>query len=344
MEKACKFFIAMFICIMSPRCKSAHATDALFPGQALSGNKTLLSKNGAFQLGFNCLSPPCSEFIFGIWYVNSSTCKPLLVWAIPGMELRFGVCDINKNTYLTLDPWKSTFSLSYGNLQLTSLPYNSNIMWSSATGMKDISSSAVAVLLDNGNLVIRDQVNSSVLFWQSFDNLGDTLLPGGWLRPNGQLMYSAKSNVSASISSSLSRNANQPKEFTILRNVDCSTANRIHYSGTFPSWMDFHEDEYSLLLSSNSDLYVRLDSDGTLSAAKLEGCGTLLWSSLDSWQEISYSVQEKSHSKLVLFSIKSKLVLTAKAIGAQPPASTSVDAHIDIIFTRFKCAPWRTIP
>ncbi|KAM0907894.1 hypothetical protein ACQ4PT_015822 [Festuca glaucescens] len=74
------------------------------------------------------------------------------------------------------------------------------------------------------------------------------------------------------------------------------------------SWIDFLEDEDSLFLSKNSDIYVRLDSDGTLSAAKLGGCGTLLWSARHSWQQNSDSMKQKSHSKI------KTLVLTTIAI------------------------------
>uniref|UniRef100_A0A8R7UGF5 non-specific serine/threonine protein kinase n=1 Tax=Triticum urartu TaxID=4572 RepID=A0A8R7UGF5_TRIUA len=44
-----------------------------------------------------------------------------------------------------------------------------------------MSTPAPAILLDNGNLVVRDQLNISMVFWQSFDNPVGTLLPGGWL-------------------------------------------------------------------------------------------------------------------------------------------------------------------
>uniref|UniRef100_A0ACD5VLU1 Uncharacterized protein n=1 Tax=Avena sativa TaxID=4498 RepID=A0ACD5VLU1_AVESA len=280
MEKACKFFLAMFICILSERCNSADATDALFPGQVLSGNDTLISKNGAFQLGFNCIYPPCSVWTpLGIWYVGASTCKPLLVW-------EFGVPHQS-------DPWTSFFSVSQRGNNLTLLsPY-------------------YTVILDNGNLVVRDQLNSSLSSWQSFNNLGDILLPGGWLGLNGPQMLSSESNGSCVTSSYMVRNKDQPQGFTIFQSIACYTDTRLHYSGTFPSWMGFLEDEDTLFLSNNSDLYVRLDSDGTLSAGKLGGCGTLLWSAprSDSSQEESYSMQHKSHSRIEI------IALTTTAIG-----------------------------
>lgn len=40
----------------------------------------------------------------------------------------------------------------------------------------------VAILLDTGNFVVRDEVNPSMIIWQSFDYPSDALLPGAWLR------------------------------------------------------------------------------------------------------------------------------------------------------------------
>ncbi|XP_048546846.1 G-type lectin S-receptor-like serine/threonine-protein kinase At2g19130 [Triticum urartu] len=69
--------------------------------------------------------------------------------------------------------------------------------------------------------------------------------------------------------------------------------------------MDIHEDEDSLFLPKNSHFYVRLYSDGTVTVAKLWGCGTVLWSAQDSRhenseckQQILDSKQEKSYSKI----------------------------------------------
>lgn len=86
--------------------KFAHATDTLLPGQSLSGNQTLLSKYGAFKLGFNCRFPPCYlDSKFGIWYMNSSSCSPLLVWA-PAAD------------FSVFDPSSWSFGFSQGGLEL----------------------------------------------------------------------------------------------------------------------------------------------------------------------------------------------------------------------------------
>ncbi|CAB4289214.1 unnamed protein product [Prunus armeniaca] len=50
--------------------------------------------------------------------------------------------------------------------------------------MVTVSHSTVAMLLDNGNFVITDAFNSSVVIWQSFDHPTDTWLPGGKLGHN----------------------------------------------------------------------------------------------------------------------------------------------------------------
>lgn len=54
------------------------------------------------------------------------------------------------------------------------------ILWSSNSTARE-SAASVAILLDTGNFVVRDEVNPSMIMWQSFDYPSDTLLPGAWL-------------------------------------------------------------------------------------------------------------------------------------------------------------------
>ncbi|WVZ66069.1 hypothetical protein U9M48_015343 [Paspalum notatum var. saurae] len=63
-------------------------------------------------------------------------------------------------------------------------------LWSSSVAGDDDGpappmSAAAAVLLGNGNFVVRDQANSSRILWQSFDCPGDTLLAGTTLGLDG---------------------------------------------------------------------------------------------------------------------------------------------------------------
>ncbi|KAI4974371.1 hypothetical protein ZWY2020_047651 [Hordeum vulgare] len=294
MKKACEpmpstssfpaVILSFIIIAVCSRSRFVHATDTLLQGQSLHGNSTLLSKNGAFELGFGCLSPPCSEFTFGIWYVNTSTCSPLLVWS-PQLE-----------GYHISDPESLVLSLSYVYLYLTS--DHDVIIWSSVTKERPSgSTSVVTVLLDNGDLVIRDQVNNSLLFWHSFEQPTDTLLPGTRL---GFLGNTAIKNVSCVIHSLLQGNTSQTRGFTVSisynRLFDSNSDFYTVYSGTFPSWLDIHEDGDSLFLSNNSHLYVRLHSDGTVTAAKLWGCGTVSWSARDSRQQLPDCTEKKLES------------------------------------------------
>jgi hypothetical protein len=51
-----------------------------------------------------------------------------------------------------------------------------SMVWSSRAGIT--TKNTTAVLLDNGNLVLRDTSNSSIVLWQSFDYPTDILAPG----------------------------------------------------------------------------------------------------------------------------------------------------------------------
>ena len=78
-------------------------------------------------------------------------------------------------------------SSSDGNLELVGLSPSSatpGVLWSSNLSSSSVSSSPgsnVAVMRDNGNLVLLDGGNSSNVLWQSFDHPTDTLVTEAWL-------------------------------------------------------------------------------------------------------------------------------------------------------------------
>lgn len=79
------------------------------------------------------------------------------------------------------DPSSSSLSiLNNGNIILS----NSNLTVWSTNSTNRASSPMVAVLLDTGNLVIRQQSNASSVLWQSFDDITDTWLPGNKISLN----------------------------------------------------------------------------------------------------------------------------------------------------------------
>ncbi|KAK4401000.1 G-type lectin S-receptor-like serine/threonine-protein kinase [Sesamum angolense] len=65
-----------------------------------------------------------------------------------------------------------------GNLVLMS--HDSDAVWSTNL-MSTLPETVEAVLLDSGNLILRDGLSPSTVFWQSFDHPTDTWLPGASL-------------------------------------------------------------------------------------------------------------------------------------------------------------------
>ncbi|KAG1347233.1 putative G-type lectin S-receptor-like serine/threonine-protein kinase [Cocos nucifera] len=133
-------------------------------GQSVSGNRTIVSKGGNFELGF--FTPGNSRnYYIGIWYKT-----------IPGQTV-FWVA--NRATPIS-NTSSAVFKISEDG-KLVLLNGSKIPVWSS-NSTPSTSESTVAVLLDTGNLVIRNGSNTTI--WQSFDHPTDTWMPGGWLGVN----------------------------------------------------------------------------------------------------------------------------------------------------------------
>lgn len=137
---------------------------SLAQSQSITDGMTLVSKGGTFELGF--FSPGNSQKRYlGIWYKNIPT--QTVVWVANRLN------PINDTSgILTLN--------TTGNLVLSQ---NDTVVWSTTTRTtKKKPESPEALLLDSGNLVIRDKkddINNPELYlWESFDYPGDTFLPG----------------------------------------------------------------------------------------------------------------------------------------------------------------------
>ncbi|XP_020095464.1 G-type lectin S-receptor-like serine/threonine-protein kinase At2g19130 [Ananas comosus] len=138
-------------------------TDSLSLGQSLSGNQTLISKEGNFELGFFSPSTSNNNFYIGIWYKKLPT--KTIVWVA------------NRDAPI-FDTSSAELKISdQGNLVL--LNVSKSPIWSSSSTHSN-SNAATAVLLDSSNLILTNNVNSSIV-WQSFDHPADTWMPGGWL-------------------------------------------------------------------------------------------------------------------------------------------------------------------
>ncbi|KAJ7951163.1 S-receptor-like serine/threonine-protein kinase [Quillaja saponaria] len=121
----------------------------------IRGNKTILSENGTFQLGFFNISGKPNWYL-GIWY--SLIPSPTYVWVA------------NRDKPIT-NPTGSTLEI-IGTGQLAVKDSENSIIWQTtntetSTGMK---------LLESGNLVLL--TSEGTVSWQSFNHPTDTWLPG----------------------------------------------------------------------------------------------------------------------------------------------------------------------
>ncbi|KAM5585811.1 G-type lectin S-receptor-like serine/threonine-protein kinase [Rosa sericea] len=158
-------FILLCICFS----KLSSAADTLSSSQNVTDGNYLVSPGGVFQLGF--FSPGSSKSRYlGIWYKNIPV--QTVVWVA------------NRDTPINDSSGHLMINTTTGALVL--LNNNKTVFWSSNSTKQTQNISPVVQLLDNGNLILRDEkegANSESYLWQSFDYPSDTLLPGmklGW--------------------------------------------------------------------------------------------------------------------------------------------------------------------
>ncbi|KAL6642390.1 hypothetical protein ACP70R_020571 [Stipagrostis hirtigluma subsp. patula] len=171
--------------------------DTMAAGQALTIDDKLVSGNGRYALGFFEMgsnpSQNTTHWYLGMWFHSISKFTP--VWVA------------NRD-----NPFKNPNSLELqvshdGNLVVFNQPAET-VLWSTKANMRRINTTefhsknnTIAMLLDNGNLVLRNTSNSSDIFWQSFDHPTNTYFPGaktGWDKVTGlnRRLISWKNSVS----------------------------------------------------------------------------------------------------------------------------------------------------
>ncbi|XP_057859953.2 G-type lectin S-receptor-like serine/threonine-protein kinase At2g19130 [Cryptomeria japonica] len=135
---------------------TADGGDTLSLGASLTGNQTIISKNGTFELGF--FSPNgTSNWYIGIWY--GKVAEKTVVWVA------------NRETPAKKRPGVLKLS-TQGSLDLFDAEGAS--FWSVNVSDK----ASRAIILDSGNFVVLSSDNKSEIAWQSFDHPVDTWLPG----------------------------------------------------------------------------------------------------------------------------------------------------------------------
>ncbi|RDX87624.1 G-type lectin S-receptor-like serine/threonine-protein kinase, partial [Mucuna pruriens] len=160
----CLSLFILFFCLFSHN--SLAAFTSVSANQTLTGDQTLVSEGGIFELGF--FKPGnSSNYYIGIWYKRVS--MQTIVWVA------------NRDNPVSD---KNTAILTISRANLVLLDGSSNEVWSTnMTSPSPTSASLVALLLDNGNLVLRDRSNdASNPLWQSFDHPTDTFLPGSKIK------------------------------------------------------------------------------------------------------------------------------------------------------------------
>ncbi|XP_070678962.1 G-type lectin S-receptor-like serine/threonine-protein kinase SD1-29 [Malus domestica] len=151
------FFLIFFILLLSQH----HCAEVyeITPSQPFSQTQTLVSPSRIFELGFFSPNGSVNKYV-GIWHTNISPRK--VVW-VANRENPIAASDTLAN--LTIS--------SNGNLELVDGKQNS--LWS--TNISVPSNGSAAELLDNGNLVVKDDDVGADPLWQSFDYPSDTILP-----------------------------------------------------------------------------------------------------------------------------------------------------------------------
>ncbi|XP_019171725.1 PREDICTED: receptor-like serine/threonine-protein kinase SD1-8 isoform X2 [Ipomoea nil] len=152
----------------------ALAVDSITPTQPLAGNRTLVSSDGLFELGFFTPNGSGKSYV-GIWYKE--------------IEARTVVWVGNRDAPLTGSAGILKIGED-GNIHL--VDGGGNFIWSPSN--QSAAKNTVAQLLDSGNFVLRreDDENPENYLWQSFDYPTDTLLPGmklGWDSRTGLNRY-----------------------------------------------------------------------------------------------------------------------------------------------------------
>ncbi|RCV23747.1 hypothetical protein SETIT_5G030600v2 [Setaria italica] len=173
--------VAIAMALVAYCCTAGHpgageAADTVSARRPLRGNDTVVSAQGKFELGL--FSPGSSgRYYLGIWYKNVPV--QTAIWVgnresplsdVASAELR--VSSDSGNLELV---WRSQSSASPAVVWWTNL---------SSSSVASSPGSNIAVMRDNGNLVLLDGGNSSNVLWQSFDHPTDTLVPEGWLGEN----------------------------------------------------------------------------------------------------------------------------------------------------------------
>uniref|UniRef100_A0A0D9YFW1 non-specific serine/threonine protein kinase n=2 Tax=Oryza glumipatula TaxID=40148 RepID=A0A0D9YFW1_9ORYZ len=152
-------FVAAAVAFFS---RAATAADVIGQAGFITGNQTLVSSGGVFELGFFVPNGATDGRTYlGIWYAS-----------IPGQTV---VWVANRQDPVVNVPAVARLSADG---RLVIVDAKNTTVWSSPAPARNVTAAgATARLQDDGNLVVSSGSPGSVA-WQSFDYPTDTLLPG----------------------------------------------------------------------------------------------------------------------------------------------------------------------
>ncbi|GJW90908.1 5' exonuclease Apollo [Tanacetum coccineum] len=156
----CLMAFMLLLCFSMAICFTS-AADTISANHSLSGDQTIISKHDNFVLGF-FKAGNSSNYYVGIWYKKVASNPPTIVW-VANREIPVS------------DRLNSELKIVDGNLVL--LNELKLQIWSTNVTTTNLNS-VIAVIRDDGNLVLTDGSNSVEPDWQSFDHLVNTWLPG----------------------------------------------------------------------------------------------------------------------------------------------------------------------
>ncbi|ESQ29290.1 hypothetical protein EUTSA_v10023279mg [Eutrema salsugineum] len=203
-----KMGMVLLICLLLLILFQTCCNGAINTTSPLSIGQTLSSPAGFFELGFFSPNNTRNQYV-GIWFKKI---KPrVVVWVA------------NRDTPVTNSVANLTININ-GSLIL--LDEKQDVIWS--TGEAYTSNKCHAELLDTGNLVVIDDVSGKTL-WQSFENLGNTLLP------QSSLMYDTPSGKKRVLTTWKSDSDPAPGEFSLEITPQVPLQGLIR-KGSMPYW------------------------------------------------------------------------------------------------------------
>ncbi|TQD79745.1 hypothetical protein C1H46_034718 [Malus baccata] len=208
----CDFLFFSIISLLLSQISSSAKVYNITSLQPLAQGQTLVSSGGIFELGFFSPNSSANKYV-GIWHKSVFPRK--VVWVA------------NRDSPLAVTDALATLTItSNGNLQLVDGKRNS--VWS--TNISVLSDgSAAALLLDNGNFVVKFNTGDEYL-WESFDYPGDTILPSMLLG------FNSKSGKRSFLTSWKSENDPSTGEFVLGLTPQNPAQIFIWINGSTPFW------------------------------------------------------------------------------------------------------------